>query len=190
MGVLESALFECLAHDEYCVTCVRGISPAEVLSRLGVSEGSPPEYTPDEAVQHFGIDVPAVRIHSEGGWIFLLEVYSDIGKTFQPQLLTRLSGGTEAISAYKIMDGTAMAAHARDGELLATYVDWEFEPPKGPDPSRLYRALTGVGFFQEENEESDEWLPSKMVLLALEREFDLTVSPDVVNGPLPAVGLP
>jgi hypothetical protein len=187
---MRSVLFDCVPHDHYCVTCVRGLSEAEVLVRLGVADQAPyPRYTAGEALERFGYDVQTVRVHREGDWIFLVEP-SGNGDTFQPQILTRLSQGTEAVSALKYLDGTAMAAHAGDGELLATYVDWTFTPAGGMDPSRLNRALTDVGFFREENEDSGDWAAWEMVLVALEHEFGLTVSPDVANGPLPTVVLP
>ncbi|TQL94940.1 hypothetical protein FB559_0429 [Actinoallomurus bryophytorum] len=191
VSLLRSVLSECVPSDHYCVTCVRDLSPAEVMARLGVADQDPyPRCTPEEAVERFDLDVPAVRVHHEGDWVFVLEVNSQLGVTFKPQMLARLSEGSEAVSAQQLLDSTAKVAHARQGELLATYIDWHFEPPSGKDPSRLNRALTQVGFFREENEDSDEWEASKMILVAVEREFGLTVSPEVVNGPLPTAVLP
>jgi uncharacterized protein DUF6461 len=188
---LRSKLFGCVADDQYCVTCVRGLSLGEVLARLGLADQEEhPRYTSLEAARHFGYDVPILRIHDDADWTILLEVNPHFGKTLQPQTLARLSGGTEAVSAQKMLDSTAKAAHALDGELLATYIDWDFVPAKGADPSRLNRALTNAGFFQEENEDSDEWRPPEMVLLALEREFGISVSPHIANGPLPTVAIP
>ncbi|MEE1942830.1 hypothetical protein V1L54_26045 [Streptomyces sp. TRM 70361] len=58
-----------------------------------------------------------------------------------------------------------------------------FEPAKGADPARLNSALAAVGFFREENEESDEWSASETALLALEREFGLVLPPEISRGP-------
>jgi hypothetical protein len=188
---MRSALFECVPWDHYCVTCVRALSQDEILARLGVADQDPfPRYTPGDAASHFHLDVPVVQVHHKGGWTFLFEVNSHLGSTFEPQMLARLSEGTEAVSAHNILDGTAMAAHARDGQLLARYTDWHFEPPSGTDPTRLSRTLVNVGFFRDEDIDYDEWNPAEMVLVALEREFDLTVSPSIVNGPLLTVVLP
>ncbi|GAB2845043.1 hypothetical protein GCM10027176_56060 [Actinoallomurus bryophytorum] len=41
----------------------------------------------------------------------------------------------------KLLDSTAKATHARDGEILATYIDWDFAPAKGVNPGRLNWAL-------------------------------------------------
>ncbi|MDN3354445.1 DUF6461 domain-containing protein [Actinomadura sp. DC4] len=192
MIILRSKLYSCVASDHYCVTCVRGLPPDEVPARLGVSgQGPHPQYTSLEAARHFGYGVPVVRVHAGGDWTLLLEVNPNItDAAFQKQLLSRLSVGTEAVCVQKLMDSTAKATHARDGEVLATYLDWDFTPAKGPDPSRLNRGLSEVGFFQDGSEDYDHWNPAEMVLLAVEREFEISVFPDIVNGPLPTVRIP
>lgn len=188
---MRSKLYRCSADDHYCVTCVHGLPVDEVLARLGIPDQGPhPRYTSLEAARHFGYDVPVLRVYADGDWTILFEVDSQLGETFQPQTLTRLSAGAEAVSAQKLLDSTAKAAHARDGEILATYVDWHFTRAEGANPSRLNRALSRVGFFRDEAEDFDDWNPAEMVLVALEREFGISVSPDVANGPLPTVLVP
>ncbi|PJE95838.1 hypothetical protein CUT44_21555 [Streptomyces carminius] len=187
-----SVLFEAIKHsyrDQYGLTCVRGLPQDEVLSRLGVTPQAPyPHCTVQEAVERFGPDVPAVRVCRSGQWTFLLDVQPH-GRVFDRDVLAPLSVGTEAVSAWHLLSSTTMAAHARDGEILAVYDDWTFEPPKGPFPERLNRALESVGFFTEA-EESDDWDALPMILAALEREFDLSLSADAVNGPWPRSSFP
>ncbi|MEK8172989.1 DUF6461 domain-containing protein [Streptomyces sp. M19] len=112
------------------------------------------------------------------------------GRTFEPEVLSRLSAGTEVIVAWHLLDGTTHVAHARDGAVLATFNAWTFEPPEGSDPRRLHQALAAVGFFTDEEEEDEDWVPSEMVLAALEREFGLTLPGDVTARPLPTASLP
>jgi hypothetical protein len=84
-------LYGCVTPDQYCLTCVRGLSQAEVLSRLAVTDREPyPRCTGDEAVERFGIEVPAVRVCRSGDWTFLLDV-DPHGRTFRPPVLTRPS---------------------------------------------------------------------------------------------------
>jgi len=190
--ILRSKLYSCVADDQYCVTCVRGLPLDEVLARLGVPGQEPhPQHTSLGAARHFGYGVPVLRVHTDGDWTLLFEVDPNLAdEAFQVQTLSRLSVGTEAVCAQKLLDSTAKVTHARDGEILATYVDWDFTPAKGVDPSRLNRALSEVGFFYGESEDFDDWNASEKVLLAVEREFGISVSPDVVNGPLPTVRIP
>ncbi|PJE95788.1 hypothetical protein CUT44_21260 [Streptomyces carminius] len=185
------ALADCVPLDHFGLTCVRDLSPDEVLSRLGVTDRAPyPHYTPQEAIQRLGHghENPAARVCHSGEWTFLLDV-DDHGVLLRTPVLTRLSMGTEAVSIWKLLDSTTRIAHASNGELMAHYDDWMFEPAKGTDPSRLNRALAAIGFFREENEESDEWSAPEMALLALEREFGLVLPSEVSRGPLPTVGL-
>ncbi|OMI37032.1 DUF6461 domain-containing protein [Streptomyces sparsogenes] len=185
-----SVLYDAVAHDQYCITAVRGLSETEGLSRLGVVEQGPyPLYTLREALQGHGFGALAVRVCRSEGWLFLLDVDPQ-GITFQAPVLRRLSADTEAVSAWHLLDGTTRIAHARDGDVLATFDAWLFEPAGGTDPARLNRALEESGFFLEENEESDEWNIPEMALLAIEREFGLVLPPGLANEPLPTVSVP
>ncbi|MGW4238451.1 DUF6461 domain-containing protein [Streptomyces sp. NPDC004749] len=181
----------CVPSDHFGLTCVRDVSPDEVLARLSVTDQAPyPHYTPGEAVRRlgFGHENPAARICQAGQWTFLLDVDAH-GLLLQTPVLTRLSVGTEAVSVWHVMDGTTRIGHARGGELLASYDAWRFEPPEGADPSFLNQALTDAGFFLDENWESGEWEPSGAALLLLEREFGLTLPSGTVESPLPTVSL-
>ncbi|WP_139141064.1 DUF6461 domain-containing protein [Streptomyces qinglanensis] len=189
---MASTLAACVHLESFGITCVRGLTPDEVLSRLGVADQAPyPQFTEEDAIEQFGhgFELPAVRVCASGGWTFLLDV-DDHGRLLQTPVLTRLSRGTEAVSVWKLLSHTTEVSHARDGELLAEFSAWMFEPAEGADPVRLNRALTEVGFFVDENWQSDDWFAPEMALLALEREFGLALSPELARGPLPTVSLP
>lgn len=186
-----SRLADCVSLDLFGITCVRGLSPDEVVSRLDVAGQAPyPQFTHKEAIQHFGhgFETSAVRVCGSGEWTILLDVEAH-GRLLQTPVLTRLSVGTEAVSVWKLLDSTTQISHARDGELLAHFNAWTFEPAEGIDTSRLNHALSDVGFFLEENWESDEWSVPDSALLALEREFGLVLPPEIAHGPLPTVSL-
>ncbi|MFI5567538.1 DUF6461 domain-containing protein [Streptomyces sp. NPDC051740] len=187
-----SVLAGCVPWDHFGITGVRGLSPDEVLSRPDVTDQAPyPLCTPDEALRRFGWnghETPAARVCRSGEWTFLLDVDAH-GRLLRSSVLTDLSRDTEAVSIWKLLDGTTRIAHARSGEFLAYYDAWHFEPPEGADPSFLNRALTDAGFFLEENWESDDWESTTAALLMLEREFGLALSPEVARSPLPTVSL-
>lgn len=185
------ALGDCVSLHLFGITCVRDLAPEEVFSRLGVTGQAPyPQLTDEEAIQQFGhgFETPAVRVCSSGDWTIILDVEAH-GRLLQTSVLTRLSAGTEAVSIWKLLDSTTQISHARDGKLLAHFNAWTFEPAEGIDASCLNRALADVGFFVEENWESDEWSVPGMALCALESEFGLALLPEVALGPLPTVSL-
>ncbi len=188
----ESVLAKCVPMDHFGITCVRGRSTDEVLSRLNVTDQAPyPLCTPEEALQRFGPGemTPAVRVCRSGEWVFLLDVDAH-GELLQPSVLTGLSLGTEAVSVWYLMAGTTRIVHAQDGKVMADFDAWAVHLTSGADTSRIDRALTDVGFFREDEDDyEDDWSAPAMALVALEREFDLTLSPDVAKGALPAVSL-
>lgn len=119
----ESVLAGCVPRDHFGITCVRGSSLDEVLSRLGVADQAPyPLCTPEEALQCFGWDeqTPAVRVCRSGEWIFLLDVDAH-GRSLEPSVLSGLSMGTEAVSVWYQMAGTTRIVHARDGKIMADF---------------------------------------------------------------------
>jgi hypothetical protein len=190
-------------YDQYGLTCVRDVPVDEVLRRLGVPAGTVPQMcTEAEAqvafpAQPFLDAPPYVRVQAErigvhGRWTFLIDVEPH-GLLLEPELLTRLSVGTEAISAWYVMSSTVHVAYAVDGRMQATFNSWTFQPPSGDTPERLDQMLRTVGCFseiQEEAIEEEEWTDSQMVLAALERGFGLELPAEMVSGSMLTVGLP
>ncbi|MER8000307.1 DUF6461 domain-containing protein [Streptomyces sp. NPDC095613] len=187
----ESSLAMCVPSDHFGLTCVRDVSPDEVLARLSVTDQAPyPLYTPGVAVRRlgFGHENPAARICQAGQWTFLLDVDAH-GLLLQTPVLTRLSVGTEAVSVWHVMDGTTRIAHAIDRQLMAHYDDDAVHLTTGADPSRVNHALAEAGFFPDDDEFDDDWSPAAMALVAVEREFGLTLSSGTAESPLPTVSL-
>ncbi|OKK12737.1 DUF6461 domain-containing protein [Streptomyces sp. CB02400] len=121
----------------------------------------------------------------------LFDAFPQTGVVFRRPVLKRLSAGTEAVSVWKLLDGTTRVVHVRDGEALALFDSWRFEPASGPEPHRLNRVLERAGFFEEDEEEiDDEFSDPAAALEAVEREFGLGVDPQAVAGPLPSAIVP
>lgn len=89
---------------------------------------------------------------------------------------------------WKFLDGTARVAHARDGEILALFDSWRFDPASGKESDRLNRALGQVGFFLDEPD--DDFSDAAAALVAVESEFGPALDAQEVAGPLPTVVVP
>ncbi|MFD3826290.1 DUF6461 domain-containing protein [Streptomyces sp. NPDC058625] len=188
---MASTLFDVLGTEWFCVTAVRGLRQTDVLARLGVDGPDPlPRCPIDGTIEHFGPDSWAVRFHCPpgAGWAYVFDAFAQVGVTFREPVLKELSRGTEAVSVWKLLDGTTRVAHACDGEILALFDSWMFDPASGKGPDRLNRALERAGFFPDETD--DDFSDPAAALEAVESEFGLTVDPQEVAGPLPTVVVP
>ncbi|MER6624155.1 DUF6461 domain-containing protein [Streptomyces sp. NPDC000931] len=186
-----STLFDVLGDEWFCVTAIRGLGEADVLSRLGAAGPDPlPRCPIDGVAEHFSPDSWAVRVYCpEGsGWAYVLDAFPQMGVPFREPVLKELSRSTEAVSVWKLLDSTTRAAHAHDGEILALFDSWRFDPASGTDPDRLNRALERVGFFLHEPD--DDFSDPAAALEAVESEFGLAVDPQEVAGPLPTLVVP
>ncbi len=189
--VMASTLFDVLGNEWFCVTAVRSLGEADVLARLGAVGPDPlPRYPIDGVAEHYSLGSWAVRVYCpEGtGWAYVFDALPQVGVPFREPVLKELSRGTEAVSVWKFLDGTTRVAHARDGEILALFDSWKFDPASGTDPDRLNRALERVGFFLDEP--GDDFSDPAAALEAVESEFGLVVDPREVAGPLPTVVIP
>ncbi|MFF9063436.1 DUF6461 domain-containing protein [Streptomyces sp. NPDC014882] len=188
---MASTLFDVLGDEWFCVTAVRGLGEADVVARLGAAGSDPlPRYPIDGVAEHFSLDSWAVRVHCpEGpGWAYVFDALPQMGVPFRKPVLKELSRSTEAVSVWKFLGGTTRVAHARDGEILALFDSWRFDPASGKEPDRLNRALERVGFFLDEPD--DDFSDPAAALEAVESEFGLAVNPQEVAGPLPTVVVP
>ncbi|MFC8424712.1 DUF6461 domain-containing protein [Streptomyces sp. NPDC057236] len=188
---MASTLFDVLGDEWFCVTVIRGLGEADVLARLDAVGPDPlPRCPIDGVAEHLSPDSWVVRVHCpEGsGRAYVLDAFPQMGIPFREPVLKELSRSTEAVSVWKLLDGTTRVAHARDGEILALFDSWRFDPASGTDPDRLNRALERVGFFLDEPD--DDFSDPASALEAVESEFGLAVDPREVAGPLPTLVVP
>lgn len=190
---MASTLSDALGSEWFCVTAVRGLREADVPARLGADGSEPPvRCRIDGAYGAFDPDGWAVRIHCPpgAGWAYVFDAFPQTGVVFRRPVLERLSAGTEAVSVWKLLDGAIRVAHVRDGEVLALFDSWRFDPARGPEPHRLDQALERAGFFLDDDGTDDDFSDPAAALEAVEREFGLGVDPRAVAGPLPSVIVP
>lgn len=188
---MASTLFDVLGDEWFCVTAVRGLGEADVLARLGGAGPYPlPRYPIDGVAEHFSLDSWAVRVYCpEGsGWAYVFDALPQMGVPFREPVLKELSRSTEAVSVWQTLASSVRVAHARDGEILALFDSWRFDPASGKEPDRLNRALERAGFFLDEPD--DDFSDPAAALEAVESEFGLAVDPQEVAGPLPTVVVP
>jgi hypothetical protein len=128
-----------LADDRWpgemmCLTVVRGLSVEEALARFdGVNTGR--EVTLAEAGQAsataFPDDLPMVVADDLDGWVVLAEDNGFHGS--MPEVLSRLSAGTVAASAFWNVNMLSQVALAHDGEVVDSFDPVVDEPPaEGP----------------------------------------------------------
>jgi hypothetical protein len=79
--------------DAYCFTYVRGLTPEEVVTRLGVRVEDRSRVTLDELIRRQSFGAVAV-----GDWVLLVEVNSGLGVT--EEIIMPLSAGTRLVSHF------------------------------------------------------------------------------------------
>ncbi|MEU2608908.1 DUF6461 domain-containing protein [Streptomyces albus] len=182
---MTSALFEVLGDEEFCVTAVRGLDEAEVLSRLGAGAGPVPCYPMEDVIAQVHPETEAARIYAprDGDWAFLLDVIGSEGWSQSAPVLARLCRGTEAVSVCKVLDFTTKVVLARDGAVVARFDVWLDQRPSGPRADDLARILS----LPAEGKPEELFSPGA-VLEAVEKEFGLRrVDPAALTGPLPTI---
>ncbi|OMI35689.1 DUF6461 domain-containing protein [Streptomyces sparsogenes] len=188
---MASALFEVLGNEEFCVTALRGLDEAEVLSRLGTTASSVPYYRMEDVISHVGFESEAVQVHAPGGdWVYLFDAIGSQGWSQSAPVLLRLCRGTEAVSVCKIESFSTKVVLARDGVVIAEYDTWLDERPSGPEADGLERILTRAGFFLPPEDRPDGFRHPRAALEAVEEEFGLRVDPAALAEPLPTVTAP
>jgi transcriptional regulator with XRE-family HTH domain len=105
--------------DTYCFTYVRGLTPEELVTRLGVRVEACSRMTLDELIrgQTFG----AVSV---GDWVLLVEAYGGLGVT--EEIIVPLSAGTRLVSHFYLdVDGMDYFHWIDDGKIRFEYLHQE-----------------------------------------------------------------
>ncbi|TDD53280.1 hypothetical protein E1286_07600 [Nonomuraea terrae] len=105
--------------DAYCFTYVRGLTPEELVTRLGVRVEDCSRMTLDELIrgQTFG----AVAV---GEWVLLVEAYGGLGVT--EEIIMPLSAGTRLVSHFYLdVDGMDYFHWIDDGKIRFEFVHQE-----------------------------------------------------------------
>ncbi|MEU4703194.1 DUF6461 domain-containing protein [Nonomuraea dietziae] len=97
--------------DAYCFTYVCGLTPEEVVTRLGVRVEDCSRVTLDELIRRQTFGAVAV-----GDWVLLVEAYSGLGVT--EEIIMPLSAGTRLVSHFYLdVDGMDYFYWIDDGKI-------------------------------------------------------------------------
>lgn len=164
----------------FCITFIRGSDRKSAFHGFGADPhnfdqpGNTVPGTPGE---------PVIRVGQAGDWIFVLEEDVWPPQGTRPEVLRRVSNGTETVTIFQeIGKLNHEFAHASNGEIITAVTT--SVPPwwRGTRPDRL-KALAGeLGM----GNESDTGLSDLQVLLTLaERAFGISLDEDALDRPWP-----
>ena len=180
-------------RSSFCLSFVREGSQNSVLTAFGavpesavprtLGEGKTAESTFDDG---YG---PFVRVGLCEGWVFAWESESSEG--MRPEVLRRLSRGTEVVVVRHILDGAPQFAYAADGTVITSL--WAVPPVptrSGSDPDRFRPLMREVGLdyaeMPNETEGGDpQFSDLEAVLTLAQRAFGLSLSPQEVEAAWP-----
>lgn len=163
------------------MTFVRSTDERAVLTGLGVD----PDHAMPPTDAEFS-STPGITIIRSGDWVVALED-STWARGRRPDVLRRLSAGTEAIAIYKdIGKGNHEFAHAADGEIISSVIT--SAPPRwgGTQPDRLRPLAEELGMQQEDGSPGpDSGLGDLEILLIIaEAAFGLSLDEADLSSPL------
>lgn len=160
----------------FCLTFVRGVGERAVLAGLGVDPG---DAVPSAAAQ--APTAPGIIIMRSGDWTVALED-SIPPRGTRPEVLRRLSAGTEAVAVYQdIGKGNDELAHAVDGEIITAVTtsvptDWS-----GTQPDRLRPLADELGL---DGDDDHDLTDIEILLLLAESAFGLSLDEADLRHPL------
>lgn len=146
-----------LLLDAYCLTFVKGLTPTEVLDRLGVRErtrllgaGTVVDPAYDAWDAHDGREL-FVAVTEAEDWAVMFEANGFIGVTHP--IMTSVSAGTATVGHYRNVNALDQFLWLEDGEVVL-----HFEPlfPSQRDGTRaddLVPEMRAVGFDLREGED-------------------------------------
>jgi hypothetical protein len=176
-----------------CVSFVRDGSQDSVFAAFGAAPQSTTPRTLDEVItaestfdDGYG---PFVRVGRCDGWLFAWENASSEG--MRPEVLRRLSRGTEVVTVRHIFGGCPQFAYAADGAVITSM--WLIPPDptrSGSDPDRFLPLMREVGLdyaalSQEMDEEEPRFNDLEATLALAQRAFGLSLSPQEVEAAWP-----
>jgi hypothetical protein len=139
-------------YDVSCVSFVRSLSPAEVLTRLGAATSGIGEATFEELQEKTMKCIDSddtmrtsyIGALETDGWIVLIQLWTGSIAINRP-LLRRLSQATEVVSINRNIHATDFFVHTADGELVTWFDLLGPYARTGSDPDRLVDMMREVG---------------------------------------------
>ncbi|MFG2719842.1 DUF6461 domain-containing protein [Streptomyces sp. NPDC048416] len=159
----------------YTLTFAKGLSPTELLYRMGADPDTLALRDPAEVYGHFGESVndedePVVVTGVDGAWAWAWELSGEHG--LDERIVSAVSRGTEAVVLYHNEKPMHWFKYAVDGDVVVDFNTLDSVRPTGLDPSRLDAFMHPLGLIPEEAERGTD-----SVLCLAENAFGLRVTP-------------
>jgi hypothetical protein len=162
----------------FCLTFARGVSPDELLVRMGTDPDTLLARTRTEA-EYLQIDPHApglvVRVGRAGEWAFGLESCGNHGS--RDEVLSEVSRGTQALSTVYTGDGTRFFSYAEDGVEVCWF---DVDSPSrgtGSDPNFLLPEMRAEGLMDTADGSLDS---GAAMLRVIRRRFGVTLPKEAV----------
>ncbi|TDC24479.1 hypothetical protein E1265_09570 [Streptomyces sp. 8K308] len=127
-----------LYETGYCLTFARGLTPEELLSRLGADLSISAHMTLTEAAEkQTGLpwSQSVVRVGAHRDWAYSIEDAGSHGA--RPAILENVSEGTQALALLKTADITHRFTFAEFGHVVCSFDPTTPNIRSGSDPDRL-----------------------------------------------------
>lgn len=156
------------------LTFARGLTPVDVLTRMGADPDTLAPRAPGELAEEFGdtlfdADEPVVTTGTDGAWTWAWEQGGVHG--LDEGVLGALSRGTEAVALHHDEKPAYRFAYAVDGEIVVAFDTLRPLDPTGRDPRRLDAFMRPLGLVPGRTD------PPYSVLALAESAFGLRVTP-------------
>lgn len=157
----------------YTLTFVRELSPAALLTRMGVDPESVSLRDTAALANDFDDDFyddeePVVTTGVEGAWTWAWEQGGVHG--LEERILSAVSAGTEAVVLHYNEKPMHWFKYAVDGEVVVDFDTLDEIAPTGQDPARLDAHMRPLGLVP------GAWPPLHSVLSLLENAFDIRLT--------------
>ncbi|MEU5751299.1 DUF6461 domain-containing protein [Streptomyces sp. NPDC047829] len=158
----------------YTLTFAKGLSPTELLGRMGADPETVALRDSVDLVDEFGDtlldeDEPVVTTGSDGLWTWAWEQGGMHG--LDEGVLSRVSHGTEAVALHYNEKPMYWFKYAVEGGIVVDFHTLQPLDPTGLDPHRLEAFMHPLGLVPR------EWAPIHSVLALAEDAFGLRVTP-------------
>ncbi|MFD8542297.1 DUF6461 domain-containing protein [Streptomyces sp. NPDC059649] len=158
----------------YQLTFAKGLSPTDLLARMGIDPDTLALRDAAELADEFGDtlldeDEPVVTTGTDGAWSWAWEQGGSHG--LDERILRAVSQGTDAVALYHNERPMHWFKYAVDGEIVVDFHTLEPIRPTGQDPQRLDEFMRPLGLVPGQS------APLHSVLALAESAFGLRVTP-------------
>ncbi|MGV4926592.1 hypothetical protein K2224_14285 [Streptomyces sp. BHT-5-2] len=164
--------------DHFCLTFVKGISPQELVARMG---GNPENMSSPVSLEE------VERLDREQGmmafvgmcheWAFAFEPWSAEG--VEEDVIDAVADGTEAVTLFSSFTAPSIFSYVKNGVLVSQFEihDVDSGAILGENPGFLIPGMKQAGFLLPSGESADPGDPDRCALRLGEEVFGLSVPP-------------